>query len=124
MTAHAFPLIIVNRGAAAPQQPVRLPHKAASKPQQPMMSNKDRQAIRAGVLQERRRWQTVLGSKAFSAQPVAAAHLLARTDKSAAEIIATLRNLSADAVDVPLTELNKLSTLPREKRRASGEEAA
>ncbi len=53
-------------------------------------------AFRSGVAQERSRWAKVFSSKAFGAQPVAAAHLLAGTDMSAGDIIGSLRQIAAD----------------------------
>lgn len=101
MTVQAIPLTIVapfSRGASVVRQPARALHKAASKPPQPVMSNEDRQAMRAGVRQERRRWMTVLKSRAFGGQAATiGAHLLANTGMSADAILGVLRAVAADA---------------------------
>jgi hypothetical protein len=67
----------------------------------PAPSAQDRQDFQAGVLQERRRWASVLSSRAFTLQPVVAAHLLANTSQPAGEIITAVRQISADAAAAP-----------------------
>jgi hypothetical protein len=61
----------------------------------------DRQAFRAGVEQERRRWASVLGSRAFTLEPAIAAHLLAWSNHPAGEIIKMIRQISADSAAAP-----------------------
>jgi hypothetical protein len=92
-------------GITAPVHAVRqttaAPRPAARVAAAPDPSAYDRQDFQAGVEQERRRWASVLGSRAFSLQPVVAAHLLANTSQPAGEIIASLRQVAAYASAAP-----------------------
>jgi hypothetical protein len=86
---------------AARQTSVAAPRQVARATPSPAPWAHDRQEFQAGVRQERRRWARVLGSKAFILQPVVGAHLLASTSQPASEIIASLRQVTADAAAAP-----------------------
>jgi hypothetical protein len=85
----------------AVRQSTATPRPAARAAAEPAPSAENRQDFRAGVAQERRRWAKVVGSKAFTLQPAIAAHMLARSDQPAAEIITAVRQISADAAAAP-----------------------
>jgi len=82
---------------AAPTRlhPPVAPKRTAAPTAEPM-SAEDRRAHAEGVRLERRRWATVLKSRAFAAQPVAGAHALAATSMPAGDIIGLLKQISAD----------------------------
>jgi hypothetical protein len=86
---------------AVRQTSVASPRQVTRTAASPAQSAEDRQGFRAGVEQERRRWASVLGSRAFTLQPVVAAHLLANTSQPAGEIITAVRQISADAAAAP-----------------------
>jgi hypothetical protein len=94
-------------GITTPVHAVRQPTAAAApRPvaravASPAPSHEDRQAFRAGVAQERRRWMAVLGSTAFGASPVAGAHMLANTSMDASAILSVLRGIAADNQAAP-----------------------
>jgi hypothetical protein len=86
---------------AVRQTSVAVPRQVARTAVAPAQTAADRQDFQAGAEQERRRWASVLGSRAFALEPVVAAHLLANSDQPAAEIITAVRQISADAAAAP-----------------------
>jgi hypothetical protein len=86
---------------AVRQTSVASPRQVARATPSPAPSAQDRQDFQAGVLQERRRWASVLSSRAFTLQPVVAAHLLANSSQLAGEIITAVRQISTDSAAAP-----------------------
>jgi hypothetical protein len=111
MTSHPAPIQILQFSALRPRSAAaHTPKASPAHPRQVAaaalastpVSADDRAAIRTGAQQERRRWMAVLGSSAFFENPTLAAHLLAQTSQSPAEIVALLGQVAADAETVRL----------------------
>jgi hypothetical protein len=101
MSTHYFPMHIVIPHGLNPRAVAPTP-SSARRPEATITSTTDdRASFLAGIRQERRRWAKVLSSAAFGAEPVTAAHLLANSSMPAAEIIAVLRDVAADAKAAP-----------------------